>query len=204
MIWLYAVCAEPDRPLPHVRGLGDAPLEGIADGPLLAVASRHEALPAEVGADALWTHERVVERVQAERAVLPMRFGTRLPGAGSVRVALAERREELLAGLDRVRGRVELAVRAIEPSEPAPDGRSYLMRRQKAARLHDMLAVLAVAACRRPERAADELLRGSYLVERPALETFSAAVETLQREHPEASLVCTGPWPAYSFVEPLK
>jgi hypothetical protein len=133
-----------------------------------------------------------------------MRFGTRRPEPDSVREALAQRRDELLAGLDRVRGRVELAVRAMEPPDPAPDGRVYLARRRKAAVLHDSLSVLAVAACRRPRRAADELLRGSYLVERPALETFNAAVETLQREHRELSLVCTGPWPAYSFVEPLE
>jgi hypothetical protein len=204
VIWLYAVCEHPELPLPHVPGLAGAPLEGIADGPLLAVASRHDDVPDDCATDALWTHERVVEAIQTERAVLPMRFGTRRACAGSVREALADRREELLAGLDRVRGRVELAVRAMEPPLPAPDGRAYLGRRQKAAALHDTLAVFAVAACRRPERGADELLRGSYLVERPALPTFNAAVETLQREHPEASLVCTGPWPAYSFVEPLE
>jgi hypothetical protein len=204
VIWLYAVCEEPARPLPRVRGLGGAPLEGIAGGPLLAVASRHEQLPDEPVADALWSHERVVEAVQAERAVLPMRFGTRQPGAGSVRVALAERRELLLAGLERVRGRVELAVRAMQPPEPAPDGRAYLRRRRQAAALHEALEPLAVAARRAPERAPDELLRASYLVEQPALASFSAAVERLQREHPETALVCTGPWPAYSFVEPLE
>jgi hypothetical protein len=204
VIWLYAVCEEPERPLPPVPGLGGEPVEGIADGPLLAVASRHDGVPDDPATDALWTHERVVETIQTERAVLPMRFGTRRPEPDSVREALAQRRDELLAGLDRVRGRVELAVRAIEPPDPAPDGRVYLARRREAAILHDSLSVLAVAACRRPRRAADELLRGSYLVERPALRTFNAAVETLQREHPEVSLVCTGPWPAYSFVEPLE
>jgi hypothetical protein len=80
------------------------------------------------------------------------------------------------------------------------DGRAYLARRRKAAALHATLAELAVAAVRRPERGGSELLRGAYLIERPALPGFTAAVETLQREHPEASLVCTGPWPAYSFV----
>jgi hypothetical protein len=204
MIWLYAVCEQPARPLPRVRGLDGAPLEGIADGPLLAVASRHEDVPRECAADALWTHERVVEAVQSERAVLPLRFGTRLPGTGTVRAALAERSDVLLAGLERVRGRVELAVRALQQPEPAPDGRAYLRRRQAAAGLHETLEALAVAARRGPERTADELLRAAYLVERPALASFAATVERLQREHPEAALVCTGPWPAYSFVEPLE
>jgi hypothetical protein len=204
MIWLYAVCEQPARPLPRVCGLDGAPLEGIADGPLLAVASRHEHVPDECAADALWTHERVVEAVQSERAVLPMRFGTRRPADGGVRAALAERRDVLVAGLERVRGRVELAVRALQTPEPAPDGRAYLRRRQAAAALHETLEALAVAARRAPERTADELLRAAYLVERPALASFAATVERLRREHPEAALVCTGPWPAYSFVEPLE
>jgi gas vesicle protein GvpL/GvpF len=199
MIWLYAVCEQPERPLPDVGGLGGVPLEGIADGPLLAVATRHERVPDHTAADALWTHQRVVETIQCERAVVPVRFGTRHADPERVRTALAERRERLLAALERVRGRVELSVRMIEPPA-ALDGRAYLARRRKAAAVHDALAALAVGATRRPERGAAELLRGAYLVERPALPAFTAAVESLQREHPEASLLCTGPWPAYSFV----
>ncbi|MDA0165685.1 GvpL/GvpF family gas vesicle protein [Solirubrobacter ginsenosidimutans] len=199
MIWLYAVCEDPQRPLPDVSGLGGAPLEGIPDGPLLAVATRHDHVPDSTAADALWTHQRVVESIQRERAVVPVRFGTRHADPDRVRAALAGRRGQLLAALERVRGRVELAMRVIEPGE-ALDGRAYLARRRKAAALHDALTALAVAEVRRPERGGQELLRGAYLVERPALRAFTAAVETLQREHPEASLVCTGPWPAYSFV----
>jgi hypothetical protein len=204
MIWLYAVCEEPEKPLPRVRGLGGVRLEGIAHGRLLAVATRHQRLPDTRANDALWTHERVVETVQAERAVLPMRFGTRLPSASGVGAALEEHRELLLTGLERVRGRVELAVRAMEAPGRAPNGRAYLVRRQKAAALHTALSARAVAARRGPERAPDELLRGSYLVEQALLPSFSGAVERLQRAHPETALVCTGPWPAYSFVEPLE
>ncbi|MDX6729997.1 MAG: Gas vesicle synthesis protein GvpL/GvpF, partial [Baekduia sp.] len=42
--------------------------------------------------------------------------------------------------------------------------------------------------------------RTSYLVDEPVVGRFRNAVERLQREHPEAALLCTGPWPAYSFV----
>jgi hypothetical protein len=125
VIWLYAVCERPRRRLPRVRGLDGAPVEGIAAGPLLAVATRHEAFPEVAASDALWAHEHVVEAVQRDRATLPVRFGTHEPGAGSVREALSERREALLAGLERVRGRVEVAVRAIQPEPPARDGRAY-------------------------------------------------------------------------------
>jgi hypothetical protein len=213
VIWVYALCEQPDLPLPRVRGLADAPLETIAEGPLVAVLSRHAHAPDELGLDALWAHERVVESLMADRAVLPMRFGTRLPSADEVREALAERRNVLLEALDRVRGRVELAVRTMQPaasatpaSPPAAaSGSEYVRARLAGARtfkaLHEPLAALAVAARCWPERAPGEPRRSSYLVDAPAVPDFRRAVERLQREHPEAALLCTGPWPAYSFVE---
>ena len=212
MIWVYAICERPELRLPPVRGLAEAPLEGIAEGALLAVASRHEREPEEPALDALWAHERVIEALMADRAVLPLRFGTRMPDADAVRTPLAARREHLLEALDRVRGRVELAVRAIQPeavaaapAAPAASGREYLRARlsirRSSASLHEPLAALAVAARRWPELAPGELLRASYLVDQPAVAGFRSAVERLQREHPEAALLCTGPWPAYSFVE---
>jgi hypothetical protein len=210
VIWVYALCEQPDLPPPSVRGLADAPLETIAEGPLVAMLSRHANAPDELGLDTLWAHERVVESLMADRAVLPMRFGTRLPSADDVRAALVERRDVLLESLDRVRGRVELAVRtmpqaASSPPPAAASGSEYLRARLAGARtrkaLHEPLAALAVAARCWPERAPGEPRRSSFLVDEPAVPDFRRAVERLQREHPEAALLCTGPWPAYSFVE---
>jgi Gas vesicle synthesis protein GvpL/GvpF len=209
VIWIYALCELPELPLPPVHGLADAPLETIAEGPLVAVLSRHADSPAEPGLDALLQHERVVESLMGDRGVLPVRFGMRLPAVDDVREVLAERRDVLLEALDRVRGRVELAVRATQPAASAPppaaSGSEYLHARLAGARtlkaLHEPLAALAVAARCWPERAPGEPRRGSYLVDEPAVAGFRNAVESLQREHPEAALLCTGPWPAYSFVE---
>jgi hypothetical protein len=210
MIWVYAVCEQPEVPLAAISGLDGVPLEAIVEGPLLAVASRHERAPADPALGALWGHERVVEALMAERAVLPLRFGTRFPDAAGLRTALAERRQALLDALDRVRGRVELAVRAMQPAAAAPaaiSGREYLNAKlageRSVAALHEPLAALAVATRRSPKPAPGELLRAAYLVEQPAVCRFRAAVERLQRGHPEAALLCTGPWPAYSFVQPV-
>jgi hypothetical protein len=213
VIWAYAICDRPDLPLPRVRGLARAPLDIVAEGPLVAVLSRHARAPDEPALDALWAHERVVEALMVERAVLPLRFGTRPAADDGVREALAGRRDVLLEALDRVRGRVELAIRALPsdaaaaaaPPPAAASGSEYLRARLAGARtfaaLHEPLAELAVAARCWPERAPGELLRTSYLVDEPAVDEFRSAVERLQREHPEAALLCTGPWPAYSFVE---
>jgi hypothetical protein len=215
VVWVYAVCERTQLRLPPLCGLAQASLDTVVEGPLLAVVSRYERMPEGPALDALWAHERVVEALMAEGAALPMRFGTRLPHDGAVRAALGARREPLLDALDRVRGRVELAVRAVGPaaaaepaSAPAPaagGGREYLRARLASGRaggsIHAPLAALAVAARRSPELAPGELLRASYLVEEAAVARFRSAVDRLQAEHPDAALLCTGPWPAYSFMD---
>jgi hypothetical protein len=216
MIWVYAICqpAEVDRL--DGAGLAGAPLEAVGDGGLVAVISRHPAPPSvRVGA-ALAAHEQVIERLMDAGAVLPMRFGSRLPDVTTLRSALAARHTELLDALDSVRGRVEVGVRALRPGGAVPPkprgdgtGRGYLRARLElrnrdeaaAAAIHAPLAAMAVADSRRPERAHDELLRGSYLVERSAVGEFRAAARRLQGEHAELAVLCTGPWPPYSFVD---
>jgi hypothetical protein len=216
-VWIYAVAERPDLPLPAERGLDGAALEGVRAGDLLAVVSRHERPPAQRNAEAFWAHERAVERVMADRAVLPMRFNSTQPDDGALREALLARHDELRAALDRVRGRVELGVRAIaaeggNATEAPATGREWLLRRladgrrdeRLAASIHEPLRALAVDHRPSAGTAPGEVLRAAYLVERGALARFGAAVERLQRELPDVDVLCTGPWPPYSFVSAPK
>jgi hypothetical protein len=226
VIWIYGIGDRAEIP-PRLSaaGVAGAPLESIREGGLLAVISRHADLPELSAVDALWAHEEVVERLMAERAVLPMRFASRLAGEAALRHALVTRQNELRAALDGVRGRVELAVRALcaagAPRREArrtavagaPEGRdsgrehvrAKLDRHHRAdaagAALHAPLAALAVVGSRRPGRVPCEVLRASYLVERPAVAEFRAVAQRLQSEHRDTAVLCTGPWPPYSFVE---
>jgi hypothetical protein len=213
MIWLYGICDRPDLPPPRRRGLAHAPLDGVREGPLLAVFTRHEHSVGDPAPDALWAHERVVERLMADRTVLPMRFGSTVAGDDAVRRLLLERGSSFLAMLDRLRGRVELGIRVLQVSVEQPvavavgppaTGRDYLLAKmqngRRASGLDDPLSRLAVATRQQPPRSADEVLRGAYLVERPGVARFRTAVERLQRAHPELAILCTGPWPPYSFV----
>jgi hypothetical protein len=203
--------------VPRRRGLAQAPLEGVSHAGVLAAVTRHEHAPREPAPDALWTHERVVERLMAERAVLPMRFGSTFPDDAALRTALSGRLDRLVAALDRVRGRVELGVRVIAtgdgdvtaPDPPPASGRDYVLaklaRGRRSARLadtvHKPLAALAVAARRQRTREPGEVLRAAYLVDNRELGAFRAAVDRLARERPDLALLCTGPWPPYAFVE---
>jgi len=212
VIWVYAICDRVDSPPPRGHGLARAPLDIVREGALLGVVSRHDRRPGDPALDALWEHERVIESLMADRAVLPMRFGTRLAGDDALRETLADRQQEFLAALDRVRGRVELGIRAMQPAAvadaPARDaatGREYLDGKLRAARrldreadaVHEPLAALAAASTRHAARGPDELLRASYLVDTDDVGRFRAAVERLQQDDPGVGILCTGPWPPY-------
>ena len=209
MIELYAITDHPGPPLPDVAPLKLVPVDGLA-----AVCT--PAAETDLSAEAFWRHEEVVEALMADRDLLPVRYGTKLEDEGAVARVVGERREELAAALERVRGSVELSVRVVTtdtrhaglPAAEATGGAEYLRlkgqseeSRARAARaLHEPLSELARASVEgRPRQ--QELFRGAYLVDRDGVEAFVAAVARLQKANAGVSILCTGPWPPYSFVE---
>jgi hypothetical protein len=183
VIELYAIAGHPGPPLPELAPLSAVPADG------LAAVCGPAGEEGELTAEKLWRHEEIVEALMADRDLVPVRYGTRLEDEQAAARAVAERRDELRAALERVRGAVELSlrVRAAEPG-PAPD-------------VHDRLRALARDALARPGRDEHELLRAAYLVEREAVSHFSQEVARLQDAHPQLALLLTGPWPPYSFAE---
>src|SRR5207248_2424345 len=136
--------------------------------------------------ESLWRHEEVVEALMSEGDVLPVRYGTRFADEEEAAQAVAERSAALSAALDRVQGAVELSVRAL-----AADGDA----------IRGPLRELARECAERPPQAPDEVLRAAYLVDRDAVDGFVARVAELQSAQPGAQILCTGPWPPYSFSE---
>jgi hypothetical protein len=209
VIALYAITDNPGPPLPDSMPLRLVPVDGLA-----AVCT--PAGETEMSAEAFWRHEEVVEALMADRDLLPVRYGTRLEDEQAVARAVGERRDELSAALERVRGSVELSVRVMRagtqpPALPAADagsGVEYLRLRARAdagregtARaLHGPLSELARASVEGQPRP-QELFRAAYLVGRDGVDRFAAGVARLQQATPGVSILCTGPWPPYSFVE---
>jgi hypothetical protein len=128
---------------------------------------------------------------------------------------LESRREELLAKLARVRGGVELSVRGVwrqapEPvaAESAQSGTDYLQARlgaQRQARelaeqVHAQLDGFARASRDRILTRATVPLSAAFLIDRGTQEEFVRAVTALDAGLGDTELVCTGPWPPYSFV----
>ena len=156
-------------------------------------------------------------------AILPARFGSVLDDEPEVRALLRRRREDLVARLRRVRGAVEISLRASwrEATRPQSDGgrpqsddggirsgtaylRERLELRQSARRVAgelDSLKPLALSSRRTVAPRPDVPLLDAYLVDRERVDEFVALVERIDVDLDDVDLVCTGPWPPYSFAE---
>lgn len=144
-------------------------------------------------------------------AVLPVRAGSRVRDSDEAGRLLRARYAELREGLDRVRGCVELGVRASatgggRPAEAPRDGRAYLAARASAWRWADELSArltrlrgepgvrdVALLAC------TPATVKASLLVEKDHLEGARRAVGRLEQPG-QGDLVLSGPFAPYSFV----
>lgn len=145
-LYFYAITTRAGAPVTGRTGFEGAPLLSMPYQEIAAVVSpltavRLEATPANV-----WLHEEIVESLMATAAVLPMRWGTVLPGERRLFAVLEVHYAAFVAALERVRGRVELGLRVLwnadvrRPPSAAPasegegcsaatPGRQYLMAR---------------------------------------------------------------------------
>ena len=213
MLYLYAITES--RRVPAAPGLRGAPLKLVGDAGLYAVASEHDELRVEPNEADLWAHEAIVEDLMSDGSVLPMRFGSAVADEKALRGFLEERRRSLEQALERVRGAVELSVRVAVASEPDTQaaaeepgsGTAYLLDRLKqqrhqtamTARVHQPLVPLSRASTSWSGEPRRRLWKAAYLVGIEDIEAFTQQVDMLDAELGAASVLCTGPWPPYSF-----
>ena len=186
MIHVYGI-VEGLEELPSLSGVDGAALERRRVGGLEVVVS--EGAAGEVTQDAVLEHAQVVEELMSRsRAVLPAQFGRPFGGEMDLTAAIRPKADELSRGLDRVRGCVEFGLRIAGESPSAASGTEYMR-----ARLGQQRAVEPL------ERLSRAVSANAYLVPVQKIGEFQEAVGRLQAEHPELTIVCTGPWPPYSF-----
>jgi hypothetical protein len=209
VIHVYGVVDELSE-LPAMRGVEDAPLRCRRVGELELVVS-DVAANAEVTQDAVLRHAQVVDELMTRSsAVLPAQFGRPFGGEDELTAAVTSKAADLARGLNRVRGCVEFGLRAVSvaagPVAHDPSGAGYMrarleeerQRERLIARAHEPLAALARATA--PATAsAGGVFECAYLVPAASVEAFRDAVRRVEAASPELTLVCTGPWPPYSF-----
>jgi hypothetical protein len=218
VIYVYAITDTLPRGLRSDGGFGGRPMRALEYGTLAGVFSPdppHDLPPTE---ETLWHHEHVVEDLMRRGTVLPLRFGSTLPGVADLRELLRLRGDEFTAALDAVRGRVEMGVRATTPvaALPFPDqqgtGQAYLAsklaRRRVAAELADEInrevEPLSRASTCKLLGDPQPMFAGAYLVDRDDVAGFRECCERARDAHPDVELTCTGPWPPFSFAEPME
>lgn len=207
--YLYAITDRLDLPPPGVPGLEDAQPVVLTCGALAAVVTplRTHRLPATVAH--VLQHEAVLEALMPDCTLLPLRFGTVLPDAAAVQTLLTHHHAACRASLERVRGCVELGIRALwraaaesgadQPrptgvATPPTSGRAYMLARLAEARqqrtrqqqaealaatLHAPLAAGAVASTHHVLVTPRLLLTGAYLVHRDQVAAFRETVAHL-------------------------
>jgi hypothetical protein len=212
VIHVYGI-VEDLAALPAQPGVDDAPLERRRVGELELVVSRvGEQLSPQVTQEAVLRHAEVVEELMSRsRAVLPVRFGE-FGDEAELETAVSGKTRELEQGLRRVRGCVEFGLRAVGPAvsyeaaAEASSGAEYMRsrlveekrREQLVTALHEPLARLSRAAV--SPRVSGNAFQSAYLVPATEVDAFREAVRRLQAADPGLTLVCTGPWPPYSFT----
>lgn len=234
-LYLYAIIDQSDAPLPvHGPGVQGGGLYKLNCGRVAAVVSNVRG-EVEVSEAALWQHETIVERLMASHAVLPVRFKTVIPDADMLLNLLRNNQCRFASDLERVKGKVELAVRVLwhgdtaqgeadrddPPGYPYAGGQTgvgwaYMMTclqkeqhqrdaRQKANELarniHSALVPLAAQSNLTTLNTQTQLMAAAYLVKSDQVGPFADQVAVLGATHPELQFTCTGPWPAYSFVQ---
>lgn len=217
VLYVYAV-TDSSPSSPAVAGLRGAPLRAIASGPVAAIYSEHGIAP-EPDEKLLWAHEQVVEDLMEGSTILPMRFGSTTESPEALAEWLEEHREEFGVSLERVRGAVELSVRAQLPAVAEPDekpspawrsqpGTAYLLERARRQRrsedaaelIHRPLAALARTSAPKAGVGDPAAFKAAYLVDEESVEAFGEQVGELNSTLADTKVSCTGPWPPYSFV----
>ena len=212
MIHLYGV-VEALEGLPPIAGVDAGPLERRRiDGLEVIVSRAVEA--SDVTEEAVLSHANVVEELMARSdAVLPARFGSAFADERELDNAVRTRAPELARGLKLVRGCVEYGLRvlggdgAAENAAGGLSGRDYMWtrlaeqkaRRQLAEALHEPLARLSRASARFGGASSD-VLQSAYLVSRQDIAAFGEHVRRLEAVHDDLTIICTGPWPPYTFA----
>ena len=213
-IHLYAICDGAPE-IPAVEGVDDAALEAhVLDGLTLVISRHDRAIAADEAA--LVRHAAAVDAVAAAGAtLLPARYGRAFPDEAALDASLRERAAAIRAALEHVAGCVELGVRAADPKRQAPrpdaqrpNATAYMRERladvqqleRVAAGIHEPLAAIARDSVRRLMTSGRLELTAAYLVSTGSIDRFRAAFDALAATHSELAMVCSGPWPPYSFA----
>jgi hypothetical protein len=217
---LHAVATAEAAAVPPT-GLRGQPLRVVRQADIFAYASCFDAPAEHFDRADLLAHHAIISGLAAHTDVLPARFPTWLADEEAMRGELGRRQSDLVEALERVRGRVEIALTAIwtspveneTPPEAATPGRRYLLGRQQAVTGSARRRARARELADETERlVGDDLvdvrhqvcpsatvaLSSALLVPRASAENIKIC---LTRVEHDVRILINGPWPPYTFAD---
>jgi hypothetical protein len=191
------------------------PLAWIEAADLCAIATMWPSPGTEFGRDDLLEHHALVQALHARTgSCLPARFPTWSESEHTVREMLARRAAALGAAMEKIRGRLELAVTVLAPGEGELEdegvgpGTRYLRQRSAnqrlgasvAAHIRELLQADAVdvltSSGSRPGIAASI----AVLVPMHDADALAARLRSTLLNSRDVRILVNGPWPPYSFA----
>jgi hypothetical protein len=117
-LYVYGVVRAEELPAVGAEGVAGRPVELLERGPLAALVTRLPPGELRVKRKDLHRHLRVLEEAFEEATIVPCPFGTVLASEEDIEAELlAGRRDDLLAALSALDGRVQLNVKAVYDEE---------------------------------------------------------------------------------------
>jgi hypothetical protein len=220
---LYCVVPIGCAPAADTRGVDGSAVESVSCARVSCWVSRHTVRPAAETA-ALRAHNDVVVAATSTAATpVPLRFGQWLEDETAVRRTIDEDGERWAQLLDRFAGHAEYGIRVAAALEAARDvrpavsvtGREYmaeLARSQAlaagwraradrlAGELRDRAGDLIRDSRMEPPARAGGTFAFAHLVAWADVKAYREAIGDVRRRHEDLRLLCTGPWPPYSFA----
>jgi hypothetical protein len=207
---LYAVV--PAGLLSPPAGATGSALQAVSGGSVDILFEEREELPTG-SRDEVLAFGRRLQQLADTCTLLPVRFGSVLPGRAEVTELLAERQDQWRSRLEHVAGHVEVLVHAWDEDAPEPatvsaaagSGQRYLMSRAAVLhhreRLVEELHAVASPLCREVRvLPADPEVRLACLVRAEGVADLRAALERWTGSEGTRRVRMTGPWPPFSFA----
>lgn len=112
--YLYCIIKESKPKKFEIKGVEGGDVYAISESKLSAVVSDSEIKEYSLFRENTLTHQRVIEEVMKEYDVLPVSFGTVAESEKDVKEKILKpRAEDLLNALEKIKGKVELNLKAI-------------------------------------------------------------------------------------------
>ena len=112
--YLYCLIKESKPKRFGIKGVEGGDVYAISEGKLSAVVSDAEIKEYPISRENTLTHQKVIEEAMEEYDVLPISFGTVAESEKDVKEKILKpRAKELLSALEKIKGKIELNLKAV-------------------------------------------------------------------------------------------